>query len=114
MRRTACGICGLLLALPASAGSLDVWQSVADPSEVTVRIHWASSAEIKAAARKVGKRSETKALGFSVLRLVTATGSYVCDIYLLHRPERVLDRATATLGHEMAHCLGFSHEQARK
>ena len=24
MRRTACGICGLLLALPASAGSLDV------------------------------------------------------------------------------------------
>jgi hypothetical protein len=112
MRPTACGICGLLLALTASAGGLDVWQSVAQPSEVTVRIHWVSSAELKAAARSMGKRSETRALGFSVLRRVTATGSYVCDMYLLQRPARVQDRATASLGHEMAHCLGFAHAPA--
>jgi hypothetical protein len=101
------------LALFRSADAGDVWKSVAPVDTVTVRIHYASIAELEAAAREVGKRSAARPLGFSVLRKNVATDSYVCDIYLPQRPERVDDRATVSLGHEMAHCLGFSHEQSR-
>jgi hypothetical protein len=99
------------LALASSADAGDVWSSIAPVDAVTVRIHWVSVAELEAAAREVGKRSADRPLGFSVLRKNVATDGYVCDIYLPQRPERVDDRPTVSLGHEMAHCLGFSHER---
>jgi len=110
MRRIALTSCGLLLALPLSAGATDAWKSVADVGEVTVRIHWVSSGELQAAARTMGKRADNTPFGFSVLRKHVDSGSFTCDVYVLHRPARIQDRATASLGHEIAHCLGFSHE----
>jgi hypothetical protein len=99
------------LALARSADAGDAWKSIAPVEAVTVRIHWVSVAEIEAAAREIGKRSVYRPLGFSVLRKNLATDGYVCDIYLPQRPEHVDDRPTVSLGHEMAHCLGFSHQQ---
>jgi hypothetical protein len=113
MRRVAFGCCSLLLALARSADAGDVWSSIAPVDTVTVRIHWVSISELEAAAREVGKRSADRPLGFSVLRKNVATDGYVCDIYLPQRPERVDDRPTVSLGHEMAHCLGFSHERGK-
>ena len=63
-----------------------------------------------AAISRCRSASSYSPMGFSVLRLIKETGDYVCDIYLPRQPSRVQDRATASLGHEMAHCLGFSHE----
>jgi hypothetical protein len=113
MRRVALRCCSLLFALAHSAEAGDVWSSIAPVDIVTVRIHWVSITELEAAARDVGKRSADRPLGFSVLRKNVATDGYTCDIYLPQRPERVDDRPTVSLGHEMAHCLGFSHEQSR-
>lgn len=102
--------CGLLLALATSAGATEVWKSVEDVGEVTIRIHWVSIADLRAAARRVGKRTDKRPMGFSVLRRNVDAGSFTCDVYLVDRPIRLRDRATASLGHEVAHCLGFSHE----
>jgi hypothetical protein len=113
MRRVALLHCALLLALTRVVDAGDVWKPIAPVDSVVVRIHWVSVIELEAAAREVGKRSTDRPLGFSVLRKNVATEGYVCDIYLPQRPERVDDRGTASLGHEMAHCLGFSHERAR-
>jgi hypothetical protein len=99
-----------MLVAPLAAMPIELWKSVADVSEVAVRVHWVSIGELKAVARTYGKRPENETSGFSVLRLDRATGRYVCEIYLRQQPARLQDRATAFLGHEMAHCLGFSHE----
>ncbi|HEX6998074.1 MAG TPA: hypothetical protein VF322_08005 [Gammaproteobacteria bacterium] len=55
-------------------------------------------------------RTDGKPMGFSVLRKDVSSGSFTCDVYLVDRPTRVEDKAAASLGHEVAHCLGFSHE----
>jgi hypothetical protein len=112
MRLVALSCCSLLLAFSRSDAG-DVWSSVAPVETVTVRIHWVSVAELEEAAGNVGKHNAERPLGFSVLRKNVATDAYVCDIYLPQRPEHVDDRGTVSLGHEMAHCLGFSHERAR-
>jgi len=100
----------LIASLPFGAGAADIWKPVADVREVTVRVHWVSVGELRAAARRIGKRTDAKPLGFSVLRRNTSTGRFECDVYLVDRPTRLRDSATASLGHEVAHCLGFSHE----
>jgi hypothetical protein len=114
MRRAAFQGFGLLLALTATANAADEWQSVAAVGEVTVRIHWVSPAELLAAASKVGRRPDGQPQGFSVLRKSTATGAFFCDIYLPRRPTRLNDEATASLGHEMAHCAGFAHGRRKR
>jgi hypothetical protein len=108
--RLVLGCGGLWLALSVAANAGDVWTTVADVESVTVRIHWVTVAELRAAAAKVGKRPPSEPLGFSVLRKEIHTGAYACDIYMLHRPQRVDDHATVSLGHEISHCLGLSHE----
>jgi hypothetical protein len=111
MCRIAVGCYIALSAFVVGRASADeVWESVAAVAEVTVRVHWVSTAELTAAARRLGKRPDGKAMAFSVLRKDTKTGIFVCDIYSPYRPARLQDRATASLGHEAAHCLGFSHE----
>jgi len=108
--RSALVWCAVLLALFRSAHAGDVWKSIEPVETVTVRMHWVSVIELEAAARGVGQRSPDRPLGFSVLRQNVTTGGYVCDIYLPKRPTRVDDQGTGSLGHEMAHCLGFSHK----
>ena len=103
--------CAVLLALCRRADAGDVWKAIAPVETVTVRVHYVSMIELEAAARAVGQQSPDRPLAFSVLRKNVATDGYVCDIYLLQRPTRVDDRGTVSLGHEMAHCLGFSHER---
>ena len=113
MRRFVLCCCVILSALAHCAHAADVWTSIAAVDTVTVRIHWVSVVELEAAARGVGKSSADRPLGFSVLRKNVATDGYVCDIYLPQRQQRIDDRGTVSLGHEMAHCLGFSHERAQ-
>jgi len=100
---------GLALGAPA-AHAEDVWARAAEVGTVTVQIHWVSVDELRAAALSVGKRPQAEPFGFSVLRKNVATGVYTCDIYMPRQPTRVDDRVTNYLGHELAHCLGFSHE----
>jgi hypothetical protein len=102
----------LALCGAANAGGIDpvMWKSVAAVETVTVRIHWVSTGELRAAAREVGQRPQTAPKAFSILRMSPETGAYSCDIYMPKRPERLKDEATASLGHEISHCLGFAHE----
>jgi hypothetical protein len=98
------------LALTAPAGAGEDWSVVEEVPAVTVRIHWVSQAELIAAARKVGQRPQTTALAFSTLRKNRETGTYTCDIWMPERPSRTWDKPTMSLGHELAHCLGFVHK----
>lgn len=109
MRLTVLGY-GLCLGLVAAADAGELWTVSAEVPVVTVRIHWVSRAELLETARNLGKRPQTTALAFSVLRENVATGDYVCDVYMLKQPVRVWDEPTASLGHELAHCLGFVHK----
>jgi hypothetical protein len=100
----------MLLVQTVTAKEGDEWQVVADVDEVQVRIHWVSIDELLAAARELGKRPKREALAFSVLRREVESGRYICDVYMPERPRSVGDRATDSLGHELSHCLGYSHE----
>jgi hypothetical protein len=110
MRRVAVVFYGWSLALLAPANASELWSVVEDVQTVTVRIHWVSTVELRAAARDVGKSARTTPLGFSVLRKNGQTGAYTCDVYTTQRPVRTWDKATTSLGHELAHCLGFVHD----
>ena len=98
----------MTLCCAANAG--EAWTSVAPVEVVTVRIHWVSIDDLRAAARAVGKAVKDRPMAFSVLRKNPETGGYSCDIYIPHKPVRIWDEPTASLGHEITHCLGFSHE----
>ena len=110
MRRVTLFCYGWSLALFAPAKASELWAVVEDVQTVTVRIHWVSPVELLAAARGVGQKPQTTALAFSVLRKNVETGAYTCDVYMPNRPVRVWDKPTTSLGHELAHCLGFVHE----
>ena len=97
-------------AATASGSTGAPWNVVADVGQVVIQVHWVTIGELKIAARSYGKRPTAKPMGFSVLTQDVASGEFACHVYLLDQPLRVGDRATATLGHEIAHCLGFSHE----
>ncbi|HEX5048110.1 MAG TPA: hypothetical protein VFX89_13410 [Gammaproteobacteria bacterium] len=110
MRRAALLCYVWSLPLTAPAGASELWTVVEEVPTVTVRIHWVSRVELLAAARELGQRPQTTALAFSVLRKNVDTGSYTCDVYMPSRPIRTWDKPTTSLGHELAHCLGFTHE----
>jgi len=109
MRRLVVGCCGLCLALGASAHAGEFWTRVADVGNVTLRVQWVSVAALTAAAKKVGKIASTEPMGFAVLHKNTETGAFTCDVYIAADPARI-DRLTSLLGHELSHCLGFSHD----
>ena len=102
--------CAFWLALCGAATAADFWTPVEDVDVVVVRVHWVSVGELRAAAKMVGKRPQTKPMGFSVLRKNTETGAYSCDIYFARVPTRLKDDATALIGHEFLHCLAFRHD----
>lgn len=112
LRQLACAWMAGSCCLHASAGGEDgePWRVAADVDTVTVRINWVSVNALKRAAREIGRNPPSRPEGFAVLRLDTRSGGFTCDIYMIERPRRVGDSITDSLGHEVAHCLGFSHE----
>lgn len=98
------------MAVFAGANASERWTVTAEVETVTVRIHWVSPVELLAAARDLGQKPQAAALAFSVLRKNVETGGYTCDVYMPSRPIRTWDKPTTSLGHELAHCLGFVHQ----
>jgi hypothetical protein len=110
MRRVALLCYGWTLAVCPAAHSTELWTVIEDVQAVAVRIHWVSRVELLAVARKAGQKPQKEALAYSELRKNKETGAYTCDIYMPSRPIRTWDKPTISLGHELAHCLGFVHE----
>ncbi len=122
---TKCKSCALLLLAaivalpPAFAGSFgsvtpDRWQPHADVGvldRVTLRMHWYDSLELLRDAA-VGQDMSGEGLhGFSVLRRNTATGEWVCDVYVVKMRGALVDNdRTVTFGHEVLHCFGLRHQ----
>jgi hypothetical protein len=114
---------GLLAAViatpPAFAGSLasvtpERWQPHAEVGvldHVTLRMHWYDSLELLRDAA-VGQDMNGDGLhGFSVLRRNTATGEWVCDVYVVKMRGALVDNdRTVTFGHEVLHCFGLRHQ----
>ena len=110
-RRSAFGL-GLLATIlaipPAFAGSLgdttpDRWRPHAEVGvleNVTLRMHWYDSLELLRAAA-VGYDVDDDGLhGFSILRRNTATGEWVCDVYVVKMRGALVDNdRTVTFGH---------------
>jgi hypothetical protein len=105
-----------------------LWLGIAPPSEaadskglletmsvnsVRVEVTWIEThAEMDRKRREYGARVVTDAVikttlrGFSVLG--KRNGELVCLVFS-PKPERFDDTLSTTLGHELLHCLGFSH-----
>ena len=110
MRRVALLCYGWFLALCAPATASELWTVIEEVQTVSVRVHWVSRVELLAIARDLGQKPQAEALAFSVLRKNVETGAYTCDLYMPSRPSRTWDKPTLSLGHELAHCLGFVHQ----
>ena len=104
---------------PANADAPDRWRpnpNVGLLEGVTLRIHWfESSAELLEAAeatRNSGQDMKVRGTkGFSVLKRNTATGDYVCEVYVVKMTGGLVDGdRTTTFGHEVLHCFGLMHE----
>jgi hypothetical protein len=89
-----------------------------DVQDLRVIVSYVSTAELAVLQGKYGAHVDLRDLrqnhrhGFSILRRNRETGGRTCEIYLPeeHRPGRVDDRGTLTLGHELLHCmLGAYH-----
>ena len=84
-----------------------------DITSVRLQVMWVDHAELvrirnryerSATSVREGALGESRnrVHGFSILR--RRDDGYTCELYVV-RPERVNDPATATLGHELLHCL---------
>jgi hypothetical protein len=104
------------LLAPANAESPDRWRphpSVGLLEGVALRIHWFnSSEELREAAKNSGRDIEALGLhGFSILKLNTQTGEYVCELYVVKMTGAFVDDdRTKTFGHEVLHCFGLRHD----
>jgi len=118
--RRGCAWLTLLASLglggPANAEIPDRWRpnpNVGLLEGVTLRIHWfESSAELREAAENSGQEMKEIGLkGFSILKRNTATGEYVCEVFVVKMTGAQIDGdRTTTFGHEMLHCFGLMHE----
>jgi hypothetical protein len=114
------GLLSAILAMPpAFAGSLgmvtpDRWRPHADVGVldgVTLRIHWYDSVELLREAAVARDLSGVDLHGFSILRRNTATGEWVCDVFVVKLRGALVDNdRTVTFGHEVLHCVGLRHE----
>jgi hypothetical protein len=122
-RRRAFGLAllwAILVLPPAFAGPVgmvtpDRWRPHADVGvldHVTLRMHWYDSLELLREAALGHDLSSTDELhGFSILRRNTATGEWVCDVFVVRMRGTLVDKErTITFGHELLHCFGFRHE----
>ena len=109
----------MLSLAPAFAGTLgmatpDRWQPHAKVGVldlVTVRMHWYDSLALLREAALGHELSGDELHGFSVLRRNTATGEWVCDVFVVRMRGALVDNdRTVTFGHELLHCFGLRHE----
>ena len=104
---------------PAFAGPVgmvtpDRWRPHADVGildHVTLRMHWYDSLERLREAALEHDVSADDLHGFSILRRNTATGEWVCDVFVVRMRGAFVDNdRTVTFGHELLHCFGLRHE----
>ena len=109
----------LLTGAPAFAGPVgmvtpDRWRPHAEVGvldHVTLRMHWFDSLELLREAALGHDVNGTDLHGFSILRRNTATGEWVCDVFVLKVRGALVDNdRTVTFGHELLHCFGLRHE----
>lgn len=112
-------LCAMVTLPPAFAGSLgnvtpDRWQPHSDVGvleRVMLRVHWYDSLELLREAAVGNDMSDEGLHGFSVLRRNTATGEWVCDVYVVKMRGALVDNdRTVTFGHEVLHCFGLRHQ----
>lgn len=119
-RALVLGLLSTMLAMPpALAGSLgmvtpDRWQphaGVGVLDNVTLRVHWYDSLALLREAAVGHDISGDDLHGFSILRRNTATGEWVCDVFVVKMRGALVDNdRTVTFGHEALHCFGLRHE----
>jgi hypothetical protein len=117
--RTLALLCTMLASWPAFANPLgivtpDRWrphEKVGVLDNVTLRMHWHDNLEALRAAAIGHNLNVVDLHGFSTLRRNKETGEWVCDVFVVRMRGALVDNArTVTLGHEILHCVGFSHE----
>jgi hypothetical protein len=110
----------MLVACPAPANPLgmvtsDRWQphaKVGVLDNVTLRMHWHDDLDALRAAATGHNFNGVDLHGFSILRRNKETGEWVCDVFVVKMRGALVDNdRTVTLGHEILHCVGFSHDE---
>ena len=119
-RALALGVLSTILAIPpAFAGSVgmvtpDRWRPHADVGvldNVTLRVHWYESLALLREAAVGHDMSGDDLHGFSILRRNTATGEWVCDVFVVKMRGALVDNdRTVTFGHEALRCFGLRHQ----
>jgi hypothetical protein len=102
---------GCITALPTVAN--EVIKPTLSVHDMRITIKYVSTGELVQLHRRYGARVDLRELrqdyrhGFSILKTNLETGGRSCDIYLPneHRPGKVDDDGTLTLGHELLHCM---------
>jgi hypothetical protein len=109
--RTSALVAGVLQALPLCA--TEVIKPTLDVQDLRVMVNYVSTGELVQLQRRYGAHIDRRELrqdyrhGFSILKTNRETGARTCEIYLPneHRPDKVDDDGTLTLGHELLHCM---------
>ena len=84
-----------------------------DVQDMRVVVSYVSTGELVQLQAKYGAHIDRREIrqdyrhGFSILKTNRETGARTCEIYLpnAHRPAKVDDEGTLTLGHELLHCM---------
>lgn len=101
------------LLLPRPLLAAETMTPTLDISDMRVVVSYVSTGELAELQRKYGERIDRRELrqdyrhGFSILKTNRETGARTCEISLPneHRPRKVDDGGTLTLGHELLHCM---------
>ena len=109
--RTSALVAGAWLAQPLCAS--DVIKPTLDIQDMRVMVSYVPTDELVQLQWKYGVDIDQRDLrqdhrhGFSILKTNRETGARTCEIYLPdeHRPDKVDDDGTLTLGHELLHCM---------
>lgn len=92
----------------------DEWEPHAELGildRVTLRIHWHDNMELLRNAAKGHNVGVVDLHGFSILRRNTASGEWVCDVFVVRMRGALVDNdRTMTFGHEVLHCFGYRHD----
>ena len=102
------------LLLPTLCGAQEPLREILHVESVRVEVTWIETrAAMDAKRREYGRAAvgdhviRTSLEGFSVLG--KRDGEFVCLIFA-PKPARFDDNINTTLGHELLHCFGFSHD----
>ena len=111
MRISVALIACVLLAPPLRAA--ETVKPILDIQDMRVLVRYVSTGELVQLHSKYGARVDLREIrqdyrhGFSILKTHRESGARTCEIYLpnQHRPSKVDDAGTLTLGHELLHCM---------